>query len=65
MTRELKHFEAISFYKSIIGANKMIDVQKKNMPGEFQTYPHYFCKSFQDHGHFQIREEFILPHRKL
>ena len=36
ITRELKHFEAISFYKFIIGANKMIDAQKKNMPGNFK-----------------------------
>lgn len=65
MARELRHFEAISFYKAIIGANNMTSAKKKNMPEDFRTYPDHFCKSFQEYGHFLITEEFGLPVRKL
>lgn len=42
MARELRHFEAISFYKAIIGANNMTSAKKKNMPEDFRTYPDHF-----------------------
>jgi hypothetical protein len=65
MTRELKHFEIQTFYKAIIGANHVTDAKKKNMPQEFHKYPDSNCKSYQEYGHFLIREQYKLASRKL
>ena len=65
MTKELKNFKVIVFYKAIIGANKMIPIEKKNMPDDFKRYPDENCKSFQDYGTFLIKEEYRYPSFKL
>lgn len=65
MTRQLKHFDVLPFYKAIIGANKVTDAQKKNMPEEFQKYPDKNCNSYQNYGHFLIREEYRIRDRKI
>lgn len=58
MSKTLKNFETIHFYKSLIAANNVITPVQKEIPTVLLKYKADNIWSFQDWGDFIIKQKF-------